>query len=323
MANWAFYQGVEVVDTQSNIKARHPRWAYDEKRMGVLKGATLLALADGIFVVVCDVCGYNGITGAEPYVKPEGDYSPILKQADSVRSHINGIHHPNKVNRRTSLYEDAVIKVAIKTYLKWKRTAVRGFAERACEELDAMGFKTYRGGRWTSGSLGSLVRTHIKEPKFKNIKAAPMDEEDHRVIAGMVRDAAARATGGRSTVADNVRITEEKPTKHNHSHIDFEKIISEQAAATQLEEEEVAEVALTSEPVAPAPILSFVRPDNSAPVKTLVVEKEDDPQVVNKASSVVVQPSPYEHIFELADGTPVFKFNGTLYAGKTIRGIEF
>ncbi len=177
------YAGVEIIESES-VPVRHPRWGYE--KLAVLKGATLYLLADGTTLVVCDDCGYNGLTGKEPYIKPEGDYKPILKQADSILSHRNGTHMLAKP--RGPMYTEDQIKAVIKIWLKWKATGIKSWGQSACDELTRLGFKTYRGGEWTPSVLGSLARVYTKRQNFRNIKAAPMSEADREVVKAVAKE---------------------------------------------------------------------------------------------------------------------------------------
>lgn len=302
------YAGIEVITVQP-AKVRHPRWGYDHP--GKLQGATSVLLSDGTLVVVCNECVYNGLTGYEPYAKPEGEVKDELHQSDSVMAHINGMHHPNKATRRTSFYDDERLRVAIKIWLKWKHTNIRNWTQKACEDLDKMGVKPFRGDNWHTGQLGSLVREQIRKSKFKNLKAAPLTEEDQAYLATLVRESAAREdAAGPTVVASNARITEKKP--HEHKPVDFVKIIEEQEAAKQQEEV-----------VVPAgdPVLTFA--DAEPEEVALVVEvpkpspRRDTPRPVPAQSS-----NGFVHIADLPDGTPLFTYKGVLMVGKAVKGVE-
>lgn len=325
MTVWTSYQGIEVIESDSKVQARHPRWGYDPKTLWYLKGASLLGLADGIFLVVCDDCGYNGITGHEPYVKPEGEQKPIIKQADSVLSHRNATHD-RRVGRKP-MYADDVIKVAIKTYLKWKATKIQGWSNSAAHELETMGFRPVHSEHWTGSVLVSLANRYMKEERFRNIKAAPMDDDDREALAKMIRESAA-INGGKNSLAKTARITEtKKPGPSKRTPIDFEAIIAAQAdvspALEQDEQKEEAVVAATK-----ATTLTFVgNSAEPAPVKTLTVDPElairnaraAQLEQIREAAMAV---SDYEHVVDLPDGTPMFKYKGVLMAGKVIKGVS-
>lgn len=324
------YQGVAVEDVQPEVPARHPRWGYDAEKMAPLKGASLLLLADGTLVVVCDLCEYNGITGHEPYVKPEKEV-PILQQTNSVMPHINARHHPNTNFPR---YTDDQIRAAIKVWLKWKNTRVLGWVQHACDELEGLGFKPWLSDHWTRDKLGSLIRSNMSKSRFKDVEAGPMNDTDREALAALVRDAAARAGKDGTTVAGNARITEQKPPAHRHTPVDFAQIIASKGAVPAAQQKEDAPV--------PGPTLNFVGAGNGGadllPVKSISLDKKQSakpaPRMATKrgpapepAPAPVVAPSaqPVESDFEfivlLADG-PMFKYKGDLMVGKKVKGIE-
>ncbi len=287
------YQGVEVITFESKVKGRHPRWGYDEKTLFDVRGTSLLGLADGVFLVVCDECGYNGITGNDPYAKPEGEQKPIIKQVDSVMSHKSGTHWAKR--GRPPIYNEARIKVIIKVYLKWKASNIRSWMQAACVELDQLGFKPAISSHWTPGSLGNLIRTYSKQEPYKNLKAGPMNEEDRQAIAEMVREAASAGRSKAGThVADNVRITAKRPL---HA-----PVVPQDAVVVKQEDVEVT-----------SPTLNFGGgPDQT---KTLVVD------AVHAAKHEVVD-NGFIRVADLADGTLLFTHNGVLMAGKPVKGIE-
>ena len=318
---WKTYQGIEVIESQP-APVRHPRHGY--KHPTVLKGGSLLLLADETPLVVCDTegCGYNGITGEKPYVKPSGDDATktILKQADTVRAHINGMHHPNKPNRRTSFYEDEKLRVIIKIWLKWKHTNIRNWTHKACEELDQMGFKPFRGDSWTAGQLGSLTREQIRKPKFKNLRAAALTDNDKAYLASL----APQGTTGHhvSNGADD----------HVHVPVDFVKIIEEQEAAKSAQQEE--DVAVP----AGEPVLTFAAGREETPARTLTL-KEIDEINQDEEPEKPVKPSPrkaasnlqvdqpqssngFVYVAALPDGSPLFTYKGKLMVGKLIKDVQ-
>lgn len=314
---WTAYAGIEVLDVDHQVKCRHPLHGYKPDKLAILGGASLLALADDVLLVVCDECGYNGITGHEPYVTPEGategTYKPIIKQADSVLAHINGKHLrgvkaarrlardlvkdqpvspamvPVPESEKTSRYSDAEIAVCIKIWLKWKGTGVSHWPQHACDELTARGFTTQFGGTWNSDQLGSLVHNHIKKEKFRNLKAAALTEEEQN-LADVVRASQAREarSNGGNHLADNVRITTKTPkgaprqTFAEHRPVDFAAITD----AAKLARQEVETPVTTNA----KPTLSFSgTSDNVEPIptKTLMVE----PALVEKAPRPAPAPS--------------------------------
>lgn len=322
MTVWSSYQGVEVADIQPDVPVRHPRWGYDKPAR--LSGASLLMLADGILLVVCNECGYNGLTGSDPYVKPEGDHKSIIKQADSLLSHINGKHHPSKADRRTSRYTDDQIKVAIKIWLKWRNTRVKNWTQAACDEIGRLGFKPSYAEQWSPDQLGSLVRSYMNRPEFKNVRPAPMNDSDRDAIAAMVRDAAARE-GNQNSVAANARITQTRP---RGTRIDYDQIVKDSEAVKNERQNEEATVATH----APTPTLNFVSTNGGSeptPTRVLVMtepepEPGSEPVVPDQRRAVVLPPvgaGNYEHLLDL-DGTPVFRYKGVLMAGKPVKGIE-
>lgn len=338
---WETYQGVEVLEFDSTVKYRHPRLGSDSSQLAPLEGATLLALADSTFLVVCDAegCGFNGITGNESYVKPEGEQKSIVDQASSLFSHINGKHRktPAGVASRqqgTSRYPDAQLRVAIKIWLKWKATRIKNWAQNACDELERLGFEPRYAEKWTPDQLGSLVRQYVKRDQYKNIKAGPMDEADRKALTEMIREAAERASnrGGKTVLAANVRITE-KPPPYKHTPVDFSQIISDSEAARAEQEEETVVPTGNS----PDPVLNFAGLGASAPepVMTMTLPVNSDRQPldapmararrkapVTVEPSVEVEESDYKHVVELPDGTPMFKYKDSLMVGKPVKGVE-
>ena len=311
---WTSIGGIEVITSQEP-DVRHPRWGYDHPVK--LDGATELLLSDGTRVVVCDSCSYNGVTGYGPYVKPEGEVKDVLHQSDSVSAHINGMHHPNKSNRRTSFYDDERIRVCIKIWLKWKHTNIKNWTQKACEELDQMGVKPFRGTNWHNGQLGSLVREQIRKPKFKNLKAAQLTDDDKAYLASLVRDSAAATSAQdvRSTLlGSNVRITEKK---HEHVPVDFEKIIEEQEAAKQQEEA-----------IVPAgdPVLTFVPFDeDERPVPPKPApRRKPDPLLTTIVTvpSVEIIGGDFKHVTDLPDGSPLFTYKGVLMVGRPVKDVQ-
>ncbi|HEY6020504.1 MAG TPA: hypothetical protein VIY48_11555 [Candidatus Paceibacterota bacterium] len=319
MTVWTSYQGVEVVESDPKVPCRHPRWGYD--KLATLSGATLLGLADDVFVVVCNDCSYNGLTGNEPYVKPEGEYLPIIKQADRVMSHRNGTH--NLRSPRSPLYSEEMIKVVIKVFLKWKNIKVKNWAEAAAAELNSLGFKPYRGDAWSGSTVSHLANSYLKKDKYKNVKAAPLDEREREFLASMVHEAAEResARTGRPVVANSVRITEAKKSQ-TRTPVDFDQIIANQQAAKLQKEKDETEV-ITDKPT---PTLSFAG-KNSDSLPTRKLDVRAAAPVSRPAAQVSVAVAnvnqDIEFIIELPDGTPMFKYKGTLMAGKTVKGIEF
>ncbi len=337
---WTSYQGIEVVESDSKVQYRHPRTGASNLSTYPLEGASLLALADGVFLVVCDVkdCNFNGITGREPYVKPEGEQRSIADQSRSLFSHINGSHRRIKkpvvkattkkkvipVKPSSRGYSEAQIRVAIKVWLKWRYVGASGEAKQwtqgACDELTRLGLRPNISNEWTPDQLGSLVRKHIGQDKYKDIRTASMDS----VLAEMVREAAAaNADTSKNTVAATARITERK-TPHQHTPVDFKKIVeAAEAAKAERREPEV------KGKVSDTPTLSFVgrgsdyvEPMPTRTIATSVVEEEPvKPETTVKTTSASALVSDYEHILEL-DGTPVFLYRGTLMAGKPVKGIE-
>lgn len=330
MTVWTEYQGIEVEASDPVVKYRHPRLDKDDTRLSVLKGASLLWLVDQTLLVICDECGYNGITGNEPYVKPEGEQRPIIEQAGSLFSHINGIHRSGEDKRSATVptfsrYTEAQIKAVLKIWLKWKATRIDHWPQSACDELEQLGFKPRFAEKWTPDQLGSLVRSYLKRDYFKNIKAGPVDAGDKAALAELVRDAAARVRGGRSTVATTARITT-KSTKKS----------GDEAAQSERQEEDVAvvvsegsEVKLTFTPIGGA---------GQEPARTLVVGK-DDPVEVARGNHVASweEPEPKESqntntverlttgdfklVATLQDGSPMFIYQGVLMVGKVVKDV--
>lgn len=345
---WTAYQGFEVLDVDHKVKCRHPLHGYKPDKLAILKGGSLLALSDGVLLVVCDECGYNGITGNEKYETPagvdDGTYKPIIRQADSVLAHINRKHLRGAATARklarqlaknpvspaagptpekTSRYSDAEIAVCIKIWLKWKGTGISHWPQHACDELTARGFKTQFGGTWNSDQLGSLVHNHIKKEKFRNLKAAALTEEELS-LPEMVRSAqasAARANGG-SHVADNVRVTV-RGSKARPS-----TTTSETAHEERQEDTSVASNSSTAKPT-----LNFSGSGEPAPTRTLVVEPglvKSSPAVTAPvptqapAAAPVVVPVPSDFVLvqDLEDGTIIFTYQGKLMGGKPVTGFQ-
>lgn len=329
---WTTFGGVGVVTSQETV-VRHPRWG--EEKPYPLHDASLLLLEDETEVIVCDVCGeFNGITGREPYVKPDGPYKTLERQANSVLAHVNGVHRRSPL-KNGARYSDEEITVLIKIWNKWKGTGIKDWGVRACAELERRGFTPYSTDHWNSDQLGSLVRTYEKDPKFQNVRAAPMTDSDRETLAGMVRESAERAARpGRSTVASNVRITEHKPP----TPVTVAKISDKEAAQQPQSKEEAPSVAIrqsasrqTAARPGTVPTLSFKGSGaEPAPTKTLVTEPTQvesvpsEPMVATVKSSTPApaeSASDYVHLLEV-DGTPVFTYKGALMAGKPVKGIN-
>jgi len=315
---WTSYQGVEVVDSESGVKYRHPRLKADSNKLTALEGASLLALADGTLLVVCDFegCGYNGITGTQPYVKPEGEPRGIVEQAGSLFSHINWKHLSTRFDASVVArsvkpkpapklnpeahhhkYTDAQIKVAIKIWLKWKATDVFRWGQAACDELERLGFVPSISDKWNPDQLGSLVRWHTKKDKFKNIKAGPMDEADQAALEEMVKQSAERAAASskKSSVANTARIT-----PHKHTPINWEALAAERrsqavvasvlAAGQEQEPAQEEEQPQVPAPSSSRPTLTFGGPiTDTAPDVINVVDtdkaQERFAEAVSKAQS--------------------------------------
>ncbi len=310
------YQGVNVIDVQPEVRCRHPRWGYDEKKMYKLKETSLLLLEDGTLLVVCDDCGFNGLTGNDPYVKPvSDDYKSVLKQADSVLAHKSSVHW-RKLGR-PPVYTEDEIKAFVKIWLKWRAIKIKNWSQRAADDLNRLGFKPANSESWNAGSLGALVRNYINKEPFKNLKAASMSDEE-KSLADMIRTSAENANGT-TTVARNARITTtQKPKRHTHTHtpVDFAAIIADKEAAGEQQEKE--------EPVSPTPILSFDPNEvDSVSAKAIVIEPKPAPEPVP-----VIDPAPqqnddgYKHIATLEDGSPLFTYKNKLMVGKAVKGIE-
>lgn len=349
MADLTSYQGIEVVEVDHEVKCRHPKFGYDPKRLATLTGASLLLLADETFLVVCDNCSYNGLTGHGSYEKPTGAYKSIIKQADSLLAHINAMHHPGgsrkekfaakaaakaaevpiAVERRkdtTSRYTEAEIEAIIRIWLKWRGSGEKMWTKKACDEVTRHGFQTQFGGPWHPDQLGSLVHNHMKKPRFLNLAPAPFDGDG---LAEMVRESAAREGRTGTHLADNVRITERKG-RYKHTPVDFAGIIEASEAAKQQEVETVPGA---------DPVLNFVGAGGHAlePAPTMTLEV-DAVAPVSPAPTTVPAPRPvaptaipepqvgrgglgdYEHVLDL-DGMPVFRYKGKLMAGKPVKGL--
>ena len=336
-AVWTEYQGIKVVDCDSNVPCRHPRWGYDPKRLAKLKGACLLALADDTWIVVCNDCGYNGLTGNDPYVTPTGEYKSIMSQSDSVLAHKSGTHWLRAP--RPSMYTDAQIKVVIKVYLKWKASGIRNYTQAAATELNKLGFMPFHSKQWTTGSIGHLVRDYASKDKFRNIKAGPMTEEDLDTLAEMVRSSQAQVSQSalsarhRRSVATEVRITEARKIAGRRTPIDYDQIIAEQqaekAALAASEPEPAQEVEVPTN----NPTLTFSKVAEPMPTKTL--NMEENPNFVSLApvipaqtprTQVLVAPAPEEaksggliQFVADVDGMPLFRYNGELMVGKKVK----
>lgn len=295
------YQGVPVVTSDSRVKYLHPRYGDDPKRMPTLRGATLLLLEDGTFVVVCDEegCGFNGITGRKPYVKPEGSYRSITEQASSVNSHKTGTHRLKPKRGRKPFYTEPAIRVIIKVWLNWKNSQRIGWAALAAAELDKMGIVPANGVRWTTSALAHVVRKYSNLPKYKNIKAGPMTEEDHKAVIGMI---VARSTGGDSSVASNVRITSTNKSSDTHPPVDSAAMI-----AAKKERDEMASAVTT-------PTLTFSGP-KAEPEPITISPTREAPVAAPQASS-------FQLVGNLPDGTVLFTYDNTLMAGKPVKSIE-
>jgi len=355
------YGAVKVEAVDRKVECRHAKHGYNPDKLAILTGASLLMLSDKVFLIVCDECGYNGITAYKPYVTPEGaatgDYKPIIKQADSLLAHINGKHRRGtgakaaRARRRivadvlakvapasdavkvelkrdpryaTSRYTTNQIKACIKIWLKWKATGIKTWTKAACDELEALGFKTQFGNGWNPDQLGSLVRFYIQKPEFSNLKAGPMDDED-RVLEEMVRSAAARSGSTGNHVADNVRITT-KPARKPAWH---EKLTDDVAAQQQEEEDTVA-----TKDSLPAPTLNFAGAGGGAleptEVRVLTVPAAPSPISIpaqrSAPSAPVAVQVPVESDFALVavleDGI-ILTYKGKLMGAKPIKGFDF
>lgn len=329
MTVWTSYQGVEVKDS-GTVKCRHAKHGYDPDKMYVLEGASLLALADDTWLVVCDRCSFNGITGRAPYTKPEGKYPDIVKQADSLLAHINGMHHPSREGRVSSRYTNQEIAAAIKIFLKWKSTRMLNWTTAACNDLTDLGFKPYTSKEWTPTQLSSLVRHYQKRPEFMNLKAAPMSEED-KALAKIIREAQASAKSRRGTrLADSVRITAKGNTKQTWA--ERQEQAAEFAAAIQASE--AAKVARQEEAEVPAgdnkpspTTLTFVRTGGLAAEPeptirsgswTVPTPRPEKPLPVVEVTTLPLPAaeSDFKLVSEGEDGLIVFMYKGKLYGGK-------
>lgn len=300
MQDWKMYQGIEIVELDHKVKSRHPRWGYDPETLATLKDATLVVLADGTRLVICDDCGFNGLTGHKPYVKPEGEYKSIMKQADSMIAHKSGTHWAKKP--RGSMYTTEDIAVAIKIWLKWKGTGFKAWGQAACDELERRGFRPYHSENWNPGQLSSLVRQYSDKPEFRNLTAAPMSREDNNLV-GMVQEAVARESKG-SNVAANARVTERKPTPADVKNKKAKK-------------DEVKDVAGHE-----VPTLRISGGEGDKPAETVKLEPSSVVLPPVAAPALAVEKSDYKHITELPNGDPMFDYKGRLMVGKEIKGVE-
>lgn len=310
---WDEYQGVKVEICQDTVKARHPRHGYDQKKMWDLEQASLLLLADETYLVVCD-CGYNGLTGKKPYVKPEGPYKDITKQVDSVMAHKSATHWV-KVTRG-SLYSDAEIKTVISIYLKWKQIGGEDWNQRALDEIDLSGIKSRSGGKVTPSAVRNVLSRYRHQDKFRNVGPAPVLAEARATLDEQIREAAAKATRGsrfRHSVATEARITQTK----RRTAIDFDKIVQQHEADKAFRERLAPEKApeLIQE-TTEVPTLNFGSPiESAAPLQKLVrqtVVPVDAPVVVPapRTPEVVFEKSDFELVAEIEEGVPLFRYKG-------------
>ncbi len=327
------YQGIAVFAVEP-ATCRHPR--YGDSRPVTLKGASLLLLADGVEVVVCNKCGYNVFTGTEPYVKPEGAIPAPQQQANRVTSHMSTTHLRKQPAR--PLYTDAQIKVIIKVYLKWlaigKATKLRNFAESAADELNKLHFKPYRAESWNGASVSSAAHSHMGKPQFKGVVAAPLTSDDLRAL-GVVPD-----------VDSTAPVRETRPSKRSEKSfrrtpIDYDPIIAEAAAAKAarepLEDEEPMakprrDPVFTREDIeTPAERVMSVAPRmpgdkviggaaNAPAVANPVVWEQPSRLLLGLPEVEVVQPD-FQLITE-QDGEPVFLYKGKLMVGKTVKSFS-
>lgn len=312
------YQGVAVADIQSEVKYRHPKWGYDEDKMPTMDKASLLLLADSTLIVVCDEdgCGFNGLTGRAPYVKPQGEYKTVLSKADSVLAHKSSMHW--RTPGRPPIYTEEDIKAVIKIWLKWKSTKIRGWGKAAAADMNRIGMKPAHAASWTSSSMGSIVRNNIHRDEFKNLRAAPMSDDD-RILARMIRNATDQG-GGPTTVANNARVTERK----RGTPIDLAAIIASKETPTPLQPQKEEQPVTTAKPT-----LSFASLDRETAPPAFVIESVAVPAATVPAPAqqqtvplVSSSDSSYQHLAVMPDGSPVFVYNGSLMVGKIVKGIQ-
>lgn len=321
---WNEYQGVKVEICQETVRARHPRHGYDQKKMWDLEQASLLLLADETYLVVCD-CGYNGLTGKKPYVKPEGPYKDITKQVDSVMAHKSATHWVKIA--RGSLYSDAEIKTVISIYLKWKQIGGEDWNQRALDEIDLFGIKSRSGGKVTPSAVRNVLSRYRHQDKFRNVGPAPVSVEARATLDQQIQEAAAKAVRDarfRHSVATEARITQTKRGIKRRTPIDFDKIVQQHEADKAFRERLAPEKApeLTQETTVPS-TLSFGSPiESAAPVQKLVrqtVVPVDKPVIVPtpRVPEVVFEKSDFELVAEIEEGVPLFRYKGgPLMVGK-------
>lgn len=299
MIDWKSYQGVDVIEAQKGVLKRHPRWGWDTPVE--FQNVTLLLLADDTELVICDLCTFNGITGYEPYAKPETEKT-LKEQSNKLLSHFSGKHWVKKP--RGSYYTDDQIRTVIKIWLKWRSTKISNWTQRAIDELNGMGIKPYRGDTWTRGAVSSLAKVYAKNKKFKNVKAASLTEADKELIRKLARGAASEPEK-----ENEVPVGEGNPT------LSFGAggggglpgmTIAVGAGGGQGKNTSGGHQVAT-------------------PVMVPGVEAPEPAPVPAEASEVL-----YKHLGELEDGTPIFQYlrkkNGhrtwIMMAGKRIKGIE-
>lgn len=302
MIDWKSYQGVEVITAQAGrgiVPRRHPRWGWNSKLD--FDNVTLLLLSDDTQLVICDLCNFNGITGYDPYVKPEEEKT-IKDQSNTLLSHFSGKHWVK--NPRGPLYTDDQIRDVIKIWRKWHKSGVKNWSKLVIDELDRLGIKPHRGDEWTKGAASALVRTYGVTKKFKSVRAAALTDADRELIKKLA----------------GLAVAEEE-------EIELPADGSGNPTVTIGAGGGGAPGATFTMAIGGGGTAGGVSKGHQVPTVTSVVVPV--PEALAEAPSEASE-SLYVHLGELEDGTPLFKYlrkkNGhktwIMMAGKRVKGIE-
>lgn len=163
--------GRPIIAREYNAHAPHPHPAH-EGRLVPTRGINKILVADpvktdGVELYECDHCGKTA------------------DRAVSVLSHLPS-HNPAKHEPN---YDVKVLRALVDVVSKYKKARVRGYCERAAEELNTLGFTLRDGRRFTSNNVSQLYNHWKDRPEVTRRRTA-----ERRAKSGDTENAAASRT---------------------------------------------------------------------------------------------------------------------------------
>lgn len=135
---------------------------------------------DGVELYECDQCGWTNVKAA------------------SVVSHLPS-HNPS---RSEPDYDVRTIRMVVSIVDKYKAAGVRGYCEKAAEELNTLQVPTHKGGPWTQGAVSSVYNRWKNDPLVKRRTTARREKTGDTEKAAALRNASPRSP--KRTVASPV-----------------------------------------------------------------------------------------------------------------------